>query len=62
VAGRAGEWLGIVAVLSTLVFAVYVQTLIAVRARKPTEGAGKALLAASWWKWVPEPCARSDVR
>jgi hypothetical protein len=35
---------GIVAVASTLVFAVYVQTLFAVRARKPGEGAAKALL------------------
>jgi ABC-type transport system involved in cytochrome c biogenesis permease component len=35
---------GAVAVASTLVFAVYLQTLFAVRARKPGEGAAKALL------------------
>jgi hypothetical protein len=51
-ASAAGAWpvvlvtgFGIATVLSTLVFAVYVQTLFAVRARKPTEGAAKALLA-----------------
>jgi hypothetical protein len=36
---------GVLAVLSTLVFATFVQTLFAVRARKPNEGSGKALLA-----------------
>jgi hypothetical protein len=36
--------LGILVVASTLVFAVYIQTLFAVRARKPGEGAAKALL------------------
>ncbi|HEX8234910.1 MAG TPA: hypothetical protein VF600_03055 [Abditibacteriaceae bacterium] len=36
--------LGILIVASTLIFAVYLQTLFAVRARKPGEGAAKALL------------------
>ncbi len=45
---------GIGAILSTLVFATCLQTMFATRARKPTEGVGKALLvgglieAAGW--------------
>lgn len=49
---------GIGAILSTLVFATCLQTMFATRARKPTEGVGKALLvgglleAAGWGLFV----------
>ena len=38
---------GLMVLLSTLLFGVYLQTLFAVRARKPTEGSAKAILCAA---------------